>query len=142
MRLKGFSKFDAVFFGLIFIMLGITLLMVFGLMDESHLDYLNFWWVILLPFVFMKVLFPSSKFTQWMYKDICFHKWVDITEMPAMESIPDGGQGYCTYNVTLQCRCCYDKKVVGSDMFGGMRLVDLDKDLVIKDLRDGEDILG
>lgn len=31
--------------------------------------WLNFWWVLLLPIVFVKVFLPNSKITNWLEKE-------------------------------------------------------------------------
>lgn len=33
-------------------------------------EWLNFWWVLLLPIVFTKVFLKKSKFAEWLEKEI------------------------------------------------------------------------
>ena len=59
---------DAIFFGTIFFIMIIVMIIVFC--DLTFPWWLQFWWIILLPMAMSKVLFPKSKFTNWLNKDI------------------------------------------------------------------------
>jgi len=58
-------KSDILFFSIIYSVVFITLIfMVFNLnISVLHLD---FFWVLLLPIAFSKVVFPNSKFSIWL----------------------------------------------------------------------------
>lgn len=57
---------DAIFFGLIIAVLVFILAAIaFGFEVPV---WISFWWILLLPVVFLKVCFPYSKITQWLEK--------------------------------------------------------------------------
>jgi hypothetical protein len=54
-----------------FIWLGLDFLIVLAaiIFGFEIPDWLMFWWVFLLPVVFLKLLFPRAKITQWFEKE-------------------------------------------------------------------------
>jgi hypothetical protein len=57
---------DYIFFGLITAVLVFILAAIaFGFPVPA---WIPFWWVLLLPIVFLKVVFPSSRITRWLEK--------------------------------------------------------------------------
>jgi hypothetical protein len=57
---------DIIFFGLLTIMMLVVLVVVaFGI---DFPQWVAFWWVLLIPVVLVKMLFPKSKVTLWLEK--------------------------------------------------------------------------
>ena len=59
---------DVLFFSTLIICLILICLSTITGLELS--DYFVFWWVILVPFAFIKVLFPKSKINKWLEKEI------------------------------------------------------------------------
>jgi hypothetical protein len=55
---------DIIFFGTLILAMIVVLLTVFCRMPFPW--WLQFWWAILLPMALSKMLFPKSKFTNWL----------------------------------------------------------------------------
>jgi hypothetical protein len=58
---------DILFFGLLFIC--ITTVFVSLLSGFNIPSWFQFWWVLLLPVVILKVFLPKNKITQWFEKE-------------------------------------------------------------------------
>ena len=57
---------DVIFFGLLTIMMLVVLVVVaFGI---DFPQWVAFWWVLLIPVVLVKMIFPRSKVTLWLEK--------------------------------------------------------------------------
>jgi hypothetical protein len=57
---------DVIFFGLLSIMMLVVLVVVaFGI---DFPQWVAFWWVLLIPVVLVKMIFPRSKVTRWLEK--------------------------------------------------------------------------
>jgi len=57
---------DVIFFSLLSIMLLVVIATVF--FGVSFPQWVAFWWVLLIPVVLAKVIFPRSRITQWLEK--------------------------------------------------------------------------
>ena len=57
---------DVIFFGLLTIMMLVVLVVVAFGIDLPQ--WVSFWWVLLIPVVLVKMIFPKSKVTLWLEK--------------------------------------------------------------------------
>jgi hypothetical protein len=58
---------DILFFGLLLI--NITFVMLSFIIGFQLPSWFNFWWVLLLPIVILKMFFPKNKITQWFVNE-------------------------------------------------------------------------
>lgn len=58
---------DILFFGLLFICM--TIVFISLITGFNIPNWFQFWWVLLLPIVILKVFFPKNKITQWIEKE-------------------------------------------------------------------------
>jgi hypothetical protein len=58
---------DILFFGLMLI--NITFVILCLVIGFELPSWFNFWWVLLLPIVILKMFFPKNKITQWFVKE-------------------------------------------------------------------------
>jgi len=58
---------DILFFGLLFICYTIVCISLITGFDIPN--WFQFWWVLLLPIVILKIFFPKHKTTQWIEKE-------------------------------------------------------------------------
>ena len=60
---------DILFFGTILLVLLLILIMV---IFDVHIPYVTyFWWILLSPYIFVKIFFQKSKLFAWFNKEVC-----------------------------------------------------------------------
>lgn len=58
---------DILFIGLLLIC--ITIVFISLITGFNITNWFQFWWVLLLPIVILKIFFPKNKITQWIEKE-------------------------------------------------------------------------
>jgi len=68
--------FGVMFFALIGVFFGMFEIMIFQ--TRYMITYIPFWWILLLPYIFIKILFPKSGALVWFHsvpnKILLFYK--------------------------------------------------------------------
>ena len=62
------------FFGAMLIMLCIVLPLSIIFLNVEELKYLNFWWVVYLPYVPIRTFFRNSKLSKWLETEVIIFK--------------------------------------------------------------------